>query len=455
MSYTINSSFYKAHQTSDGGYIDAGVNSIGNTSKMYIVKFNKYGDTLWTKHYNINVNDTYGAYWVEEINDRGFIVGGSGPSSSAGLLKTDSIGTFQWYRTFADGWQTWCVSKTIDSGYILAIRTGNSYGPTDDVRILKTDSLGNTIWDKVFVDNNSEDYISEIKPLDNYGYVALGTKWPIGDSADVYLMRLDSNGDTLWTKTIGGNRSEGGSSIDIANDGGFILSGSSNSFNPNYFFQSYLVKTDSLGNVQWQRTYTTAFNERCFSIRTIPLRGYVFCGQSDSILSFGERAFVRVIDFTGNILHEKFYRPGDDGNRFRSVELTNDGGFILCGYADFEFGALNSYIVRTDSLGNIKPIGISINSNEIPLNAELFQNYPNPFNPETVIKFNINKKEHVKLIIYDVLGRELVTLIEKSLNAGFYSIKFNADNFNLSTGIYFYKLITGNFTSSRKMILIK
>ena len=98
-------------------------------------------------------------------------------------------------------------------------------------------------------------------------------------------------------------------------------------------------------------------------------------------------------------------------------------------------------------------IGIKSNNNQIPLDYSLLQNHPNPFNPTTKIKFELPASDDVKLKIYDNLGNEVTTLIDSKLNAGYYEIEFKGEN--LSSGVYFYKLIAGNYIVTRKMVLIK
>jgi hypothetical protein len=97
--------------------------------------------------------------------------------------------------------------------------------------------------------------------------------------------------------------------------------------------------------------------------------------------------------------------------------------------------------------------GIENISSQIPNSISLYQNYPNPFNPSTKIKFDILKEEFVKLIIYDIMGREIETLVKQKLKPGIYSVDFNANK--LSTGVYFYQLHSGSFTETKKMILTK
>ncbi|MGA2669484.1 MAG: S8 family peptidase, partial [Ignavibacteria bacterium] len=97
--------------------------------------------------------------------------------------------------------------------------------------------------------------------------------------------------------------------------------------------------------------------------------------------------------------------------------------------------------------------GISRNNNEIPKEFKLYNNYPNPFNPSTVIKFDLASQSHAKLVLYDVLGREVLGLIDENLKAGSYSIELKADN--LPSGVYFYKLVTDSYVDTKKMLLIK
>lgn len=98
-------------------------------------------------------------------------------------------------------------------------------------------------------------------------------------------------------------------------------------------------------------------------------------------------------------------------------------------------------------------ISVENENNMLPKNYELKQNYPNPFNPETVIEFSIPKNTHVKLKIYDLLGREITTLIDEKLNAGNYKKTWHA--INLASGIYFYKLQTDEYSEVKKLILQK
>jgi len=111
----------------------------------------------------------------------------------------------------------------------------------------------------------------------------------------------------------------------------------------------------------------------------------------------------------------------------------------------------NGTILKTTNGGNF--VGIEPINNSVPANYKLAQNYPNPFNPSTTISFAIPKSGFTKLIIYNVLGKEVEKLVSQELKTGAYEVDWNASNFQ--SGIYFYKLETNNFTETRKMILLK
>ena len=91
--------------------------------------------------------------------------------------------------------------------------------------------------------------------------------------------------------------------------------------------------------------------------------------------------------------------------------------------------------------------------NNLPTNFSLEQNYPNPFNPTTVINFSVPKTSMVTIKVYDVLGNEIATLLNKEKLAGKYSVNFNASKF--SSGVYFYRMQAGSFVEAKKLILLK
>ena len=162
-----------------------------------------------------------------------------------------------------------------------------------------------------------------------------------------------------------------------------------------------------------------------------------------------------------------FYSSGHvNGSLTITPKVEMSGAGI---YPDIRFGGRAGYrLTATDSCFAVfeGPTGVnaygssgcsgpvtSAENEEIPVNYSLSQNYPNPFNPSTSIKFQVPQSEFVRLVIYDVLGKEVATLVNEEKAAGSYEINYNASN--LSSGIYFYTIKAGSFTSTKKMILMK
>jgi hypothetical protein len=125
------------------------------------------------------------------------------------------------------------------------------------------------------------------------------------------------------------------------------------------------------------------------------------------------------------------------------------GSFVHVVWTDYRDGNYEIYY-KHDPTGNV---GIQNISTEIPSSYSLSQNYPNPFNPTTNIKFAIPKNEFVKITVFDILGKELETLVNEQLAPGTYETNWNASNY--PSGIYFYKLSAGDFSETKKMLLLK
>jgi hypothetical protein len=114
----------------------------------------------------------------------------------------------------------------------------------------------------------------------------------------------------------------------------------------------------------------------------------------------------------------------------------------------------NSDFIGIDAIQVVRNlIGITPNSNELPGAYNLSQNYPNPFNPTTVFSFSIPKAGNVKIVVYDAMGKEAALLVNEHKNAGTYNVDFNASN--LASGVYLYRIEAGNYTDTKKMLLIK
>ena len=142
--------------------------------------------------------------------------------------------------------------------------------------------------------------------------------------------------------------------------------------------------------------------------------------------------------------------------------LFQNTNFLVTASFDLEWGAIKiiagfNNLVYTTTEDEVKVFAYSsvlpIKINEFKNHFQLKQNYPNPFNPSTTIKYSIPQESHVSLRIYDVLGREIVTLVNREQKAGYYEVDWNA--VNNSSGVYFYKIQAGDFVDTKKMILLR
>ena len=140
---------------------------------------------------------------------------------------------------------------------------------------------------------------------------------------------------------------------------------------------------------------------------------------------------------------------GNDWESFSSGLISSCGCVLACNSEGILFAGTESGIYRTVESTT------DINEHEVivPIEFLLFQNYPNPFNPTTSIRYQLPQSGNVKLKVYDLLGKEIITLVEEEKPAGNYEIKFDASN--VPSGVYFYSINAGDFSDTKKMILIK
>ncbi|MBK7856832.1 MAG: T9SS type A sorting domain-containing protein [Bacteroidetes bacterium] len=345
---------------------------------------------------------------ISETVDHGFIIGGYSLSDISGdknenckgsydywIVKTNSAGVIQWQNTIGGNGQDqlFMVEQTTDKGYIMGgysnsnasgDKTENSFGG-QDYWIIKSDSLGNMVWQNT-IGGNGNDQLVSLLQCSGGGYLLGGYSRSniSGDKIensvgvdDYWIIKINSTGAIQWQNTIGGNNNDEISSVIETMDKGYLLCGSSNSSisgdkteNSKGGFDYWILKTDSSGSIQWQKTIGGNNDDKLFTAKETSDNGYILGGYSLSSIS-GDKGennlgvldyWVVKIDSIGNILWQNTI-GGSSVDWLRSIEKTTDGGFVLGGYSDSNIsgdkiegciGNWDFWLVKIDSLGNLK-----------------------------------------------------------------------------------------------------
>jgi hypothetical protein len=253
-----------------------------------------------------------------------------------------------------------------------------------------------------------------------------------------------------WTRTIGGINYEYCYAIIQTTDLGYAISASTASFGAGDY-DAYIVKLDSNGSLEWNRTFGGAGYDYAMSIVQTTDGGYVTTG-SYTVSEGNADIYVVKLDAGGNTCN----------NTSPPIPVTGTGGTIrstspIVSSQVFQVSTPPSVTGTGGILTNLCTVGIMPVSNEIPASYNLCQNYPNPFNPVTKIKFQIPKSGFVNLEIYDALGRNIAALVNENLDPGIYEVEWSAEGGanNQPSGIYFYRITTPDFVEVKKMVLIK
>jgi PKD repeat protein len=284
-------------QTSDGGYAVAGAswNQSRNAFDLFLVKTDADGNMEWNLTY---IRDNAGgyldwgvAYSIIQTIDGGYIISGSvrhHPDHPTGdwdgwLVKTDANGTVEWDRPYGGGADEGAhdILQTVDGGYIF-VGTTVSYGAgSGDVWLVKTDAVGNQQWVKTFGGSNWDDGWS-ISNTSDGGYIIGGATRSFGaGSYDFWLVKTDANGTQLWTKSYGGINEDFAWSVVETDDGGYALAGYTKSFGAGGS-DLWLVKTDSSGNQEWNKTFGGPNYDEATSVTQTSDGGYIIAGYTNS-----------------------------------------------------------------------------------------------------------------------------------------------------------------------------
>lgn len=456
---------WSVQQTSDSGYIITGyTSSFGAGYKdVYLIKTDVDGDTLWTRTYG-------GVDWdagrsVQQTSDGGYIIAGHTESFGAGswdvyLIKTNSLGDTLWVRTYGgtnvDAGLS--VQQISDGDYIVVGYTASFGASCDDVYIVKTDSLGNALWTKMY-GGSLYDFAWSVQETADNGFIIAGSTNSFGAGmADIYLLRTDSSGDTLWTKTFGGADADVGYAVQKTTDGGYIVIGYTFSFGLGEQ-DVYLIKTDSLGDTLWTRTYGGSDIDGGVSVQVTADGGFFIAGYTTSFGMGDLDVYLIKVDSDGDTIWTRTF-GGISSDKGYSAQQTYDGGYIIVGNTySFGAGLFDVYLIKTEL-----DVGIKEERDRRHKTTDIrLATHPNPFTDKVRINLGMDdvgcKMDDISLNIYDVSGR-LIKSFQLPTAYSLLPTVFKWDGRDnegkrVSGGVYFLKLKAGEYNTTSKLLKMR
>ena len=397
---TTNCGGNSAQQTADGGYIITGYINGAVSSDVYLIKTNTSGDTVWTRIYGGTGDDE--GYSVQQTADGGYIVVGYTLSFSASrdvyLIKTDSSGDTIWTKTYGGTGNdiVYSVQQTADLGYIVTGYTSSHGAGSQDVYLIKTNASGDTLWTRTYGGTDDDEGYS-VRQTPDGGYIIAGYTNSFGAGTYyAYLIKTNASGDTLWTRTYGGGLSAEGNSVRQTSDGGYIVTGYTY-LSAGTTYDLFLVKTNAAGDTLWTRTYGGAGADYGYSVRQTTDGGYIVTGTTRLSPNFDVNVYLVRTNAFGDTLWTSKYGGGADDEGY-SVQQTTDGGYVIAGFTNSFGGVYNVYLIKTDANGSI---GVQEPGNGRNVAAGSIRAVPNPF----VSFARVPGHEAEQFELYDISGK--------------------------------------------------
>jgi hypothetical protein len=459
--------------TKDGGYHYLGVltNDETNSEDMWFVKVDSKGDIIWQEIYGGTSSDR-GSRIVPDSRGEYLLVGYTQSYGNGGfdiwLIKIDASGHPLWQKTYGGSHDDFAfdVITSENNGYIIAGTKTSPINGKYDLWVFQVDSLGNLEWQTI-MGNVDHDQARSIKRSNDGGLIITGyTVTELERQYDLWLLKLDSNGDSLWSKTYGGNYKDAGISVQEMPDKNIMVLGYTESF---YWYNGrndrdiWILVTDIEGDPIWASTFGGASSEYGHTLNPTDDGNYIITGYTESIGAGGWDLLMLKVDSEGNEIWSKTYGgPLQDYGQY--IYQDQNGNFICIGITEsYGAGGTDAWLIITDSKGNTNITTHSekqflLNGSNVPSKYYLFQNYPNPFNPATTIKYGLYKPGNIRVNIYDVLGNKVKELVNSYQLAGHHQVVWNGTNLQnepVSSGIYYYQIVTNAFQDTKKMMLVR
>ena len=309
---------------------------------------------------SISFYQTYGgpanekAYTSIQTSDGGYALTGYTwvrSQTDIWLVKTDNKGVMLWNRTYGDildGEKAYAILETEDGGFIITGSSGHSFG---DIFLLKTDDKGNLQWLNTYgKEGSGSERAQDLIESKDGGYVLVGQTST--QLSDVWLIKTNANGHLIWEQTYGGFQSDIGYALLETSDQELVITGSTASFGMG-MTDMWLLKTDSLGNLKWNRTYGNLNYDAAFSLIADDKGGYILVGYTESTAEARDKDIWLVkTDEKGEMIWSQEYGDENVDEVAFALIQTKDGGYAFVGRQ--QFTDLDANLVKTDSSGVVE-----------------------------------------------------------------------------------------------------
>ncbi len=342
------------------GYLVAGKSDSFSTNRddnIYVIRLDKAGNKVWSKHYGTKEDES--AQNVIETSD-GFVIIGTSDKigndrRSVYMMKIDKAGTLLWERAYYANTYDYYDGNDLlqrpDGGFIIAATEKHPKLFNEQVEgyVVSTDAEGRATGQRRY-GGDEEDYLEKIIAADG-GYLLAGATESFGHGErDAYVIKIDSAGNRIWSRAFGGTDDDVAHDI-IETDDGYIMVGTTDSFRRRYN-DVYVVKMNKNGNRIWHKAYGGNKDEEGFAI-VADEGGYVIAGKAESY-SGGLRSdlYLFKIDANGKLLWERIY-GGEEDDAGYDLAVTNDGYIVVGETADNRTRKTDLFIVKTDKNGKV------------------------------------------------------------------------------------------------------
>ncbi|MCD4682883.1 MAG: T9SS type A sorting domain-containing protein [Bacteroidales bacterium] len=435
----------------DGIFLVAGSTAsyTNGGSDAYLIKLDNNGNAIWEKSYG-GAMDEHIASICPALYD-GYMLTGYTKTDAEGISdiwvlwvseEGDSLHSVHHGGLTTD--QAFKIIPNIDQGYTIT-SSSSVYMMGDQVYLLKLDLSLDTIWTKMY-GYDKQDYGHDIIQTSSGDYIVAGrtysTVYP--ESGQAWVIKTDSNGDSLWTKKYGGNDEDIFYAV-VETEDGYMFAGQTRSFNA-VIIDVLVVHTDYDGNVIWSKIYGGNNADYAYGIFRTEDDDYVITGYSKSFNENND-VYVLKIDGDGEVLFQGNFGVAEDAERMYGSYLTSDGGLIATGILDYYWQLQDDMFVLKlgpDENG-FEEMGFS--------NDHSFYNYPNPFSDVTTFHFNASQNSRVELSIFDAYGKQVKTVFKKQVSNSKQDIQVDCSD--LCPGIYYCELKTENQIQVRKIVIAR